>query len=95
MNNQQSLKPPQVGGDELSDELCNKVTIELNNETRFILGRPNFWCGQLSRNLRELGHDIPKKAEEEQAYVIYWMLGLYEQHGDNWRSELEACLKRA
>jgi hypothetical protein len=84
MNQTKTTQPPQVGGHELTGLLCQKVTIELNNETRFILGRPNFWCGQLSRNLRELGHDIPKKAEEEQAYVIYWMLGLYEQYRDTW-----------
>ena len=70
-----------------------KITIQLNDETKFILGRPNFWCGQLSRNLRKLGHDIPKKAEEEQAYVIYWMLGLYDQYGDKWRDEFKAHLK--
>lgn len=69
--------------------------MELNNETRFILGRPNFWCGSVSHRLRELGHDIPKKAEEEQAHVIHWMLGLYEKYGDKWREEFEAYIKRA
>lgn len=68
--------------------------MELNNETKFILGRPNFWCGQISHILREKGHNIPRKSEEEQAHVIHWMLGLYEQHGDNWRTEFESYLKR-
>lgn len=89
MTNEQKTNGIAPGG------LWPNVTIELNNETIFILGRPNFWCGQLSRNLRELGHDIPKKAEEEQAYVIYWMLGLYEQYRDTWRAEFESYFKRA
>ena len=65
----------------------------LNEETRFILGRPNFWCGAKAHVLRKLGHDIPKKAEEEQAYVINWMLEMYEKHGDTWRAHCEKHLR--
>jgi hypothetical protein len=77
-----------------NNTLPEKITIKLNDDTRFILGRPLFWCGSLSRDLRELGHDIPRKAEEEQAYVIYWMLGLYNQHGEIWRSFFNAYFKK-
>ena len=68
---------------------------ELNEQTRFILGRPNFWCGSVARILRLTGKQIPNKAEEEQAAVIHWMLCLYELHGDNWRAEGEKLLKEA
>lgn len=68
---------------------------ELNEQTRKILGRPNFWCGSIAPLLRKLGHIIPNKAEEEQAAVIHWMLCLYEQHGDNWEVEGEKILKGA
>ena len=75
-----SLSPRAEGG---------RGMIELNEDTRFILGRPNFWCGSIARRLRELGHKIEEKAEEEQAYVIYLMLGLYEKHNgnDGWKQE--------
>jgi len=43
--------------------------------------------------MRELGHEIPNKAEEEQANVINLMLEHYEKHGTNWRAEFEAYLR--
>jgi len=67
--------------------------MELNEETKFILGRPNFVCGSIAILMRELGHDIPRKSEEEQAYVIHWMLDLYEQHGADWRNKADMHLK--
>ena len=69
--------------------------MELNEETRFILGRPNFWCGQIAHILRQKGHSIIFKAEEEQAYVIHFMIDLYEQHGAGWRAHFEAYFKGA
>jgi len=68
--------------------------IELNNETRWILGRPNFACAGIASRLRELGHKIERKAEDEQASTIHWMLTMYEQHGENWRAEAEEYLKQ-
>lgn len=67
---------------------------ELNDETRWILGRPNFACARIAARLRELGHQIESKAEDEQAATIHWMLGVYEQHGDKWRAEAEEYLKK-
>ena len=58
---------------------------ELNDDTKAILGRPNFMCAKLADCLRKLGHEIPTRAEEEQAHVIYWLLGKYEEHGADWR----------
>ncbi|WP_319764481.1 hypothetical protein [Maridesulfovibrio sp.] len=58
---------------------------ELNEDTKKILGMPNFRCGGLAQLLRGKGHEIPYKAREEQSYVIYWMLELYEKHGPDWR----------
>jgi hypothetical protein len=66
---------------------------ELDDETRWILGRPNFWCGGLARTLRKMGHQINERAEDEQAAVIYWMLTLYMQYGDKWREEGAALIK--
>jgi hypothetical protein len=59
-----------------------------------ILGRPNFACCHLAARLRELGHDIPKKAEAEQAHVLFYCLGLYAAHGDDWASVAVERLRR-
>jgi hypothetical protein len=63
------------------------LPIELNNETSFILGIPNFKCAYTAEKLRSRGHNIPRKAEAEQAAVICWMLNLYLKHGPNWREQ--------
>lgn len=65
----------------------------LNDDTRWILGRPNYYCGQIAAFLRTQGHSIEYKAEEEQAAVLYWMLTLYDKHGLNWRAEASRILK--
>jgi len=60
---------------------------ELNEHTKEILGRPNFACSGLAESLRAGGQIIPRKAEEEQAAVLYWMLSVYQQHGASWKEE--------
>lgn len=67
--------------------------VELNDETRWILGRPNFWCAPIARCLREMGHSIEERSEDEQAAVIYWLLCLYENHGDKWREVSKQLLR--
>ncbi len=67
--------------------------MELNSETTFILGRPNFWCHPIADRLRRLGHEIERKAEIQQAHVINLMLEYYEKYGtENWRKEFEHYL---
>ena len=69
------------------------ATLELDEQTRWILGRPNFTCASFANSLRKLGHKINDKAEDEQAAVIHWMLCLYHKHGEGWRTEGEEILK--
>jgi hypothetical protein len=66
---------------------------ELDDETRWILGRPNFMCAPIARQLRAKGHVIAEKAEDEQAVAIHWMLCLHEEHGASWRDHANAYLK--
>lgn len=68
---------------------------ELNTETRWILGRPNFACFQIAVMLRQKGVLIPTKAEEEQAHVIHWLLTHYEADPENWRQNAEEELRRS
>lgn len=69
------------------------ITLQFDSEVRQILGTPNFACGGIAKRLRELGIESKTKAEDEQATVIYWMLSLYTEHGDNWREEGDKILK--
>lgn len=64
-----------------------------NDTTKWILGMLCFQCGALAQGMRRLGHEIPQKAEAEQAYVIHWMLNLYLEHGENWRKVAAELLK--
>ena len=69
--------------------------IELDDEVRWILGRPNFACRDTAQALRLMGHDIKTKAEDEQAASIHWMMCLYEEHGDKWRKEGGKLIKES
>lgn len=67
---------------------------EIDDELRWILGRPNFACAGLAQCLRRMGHSVAHKAEHEQAAAIHWMLGLYLKHGSaGWRDAAERVLK--
>lgn len=73
------------------------VTIPDTPEVRDILGRPNFWCSPWANVLRMRGDSIPRKAEEEQAAVIRFMLNHYLANGADWAetagAELDAIRK--
>jgi|GEM_PF-3612547 len=72
---------------------ARKMTLfPYSKEVEFILGKPNFRCRQIARRLRERGHDIEKKAEIEQAKVLYWMLGLFFEHGEGWTQKADEYL---
>ncbi|VVO21727.1 hypothetical protein [Pseudomonas fluorescens] len=61
------------------------VVPELTNELREILGMMCFQCITYAQALRQMGHTIAKKAEDEQAVTIHWMLGHYLRDAANWR----------
>lgn len=50
-----------------------------------VLGRPNFWCGPIAHEMRAAGTDIKKKAEDEQAHVLHWLVKLVLDHGAEWQ----------
>lgn len=59
-----------------------------------ILGRPNFACGQIAEQLRRAGEPIPRKAEPEQAAVIWWLLRFANRYGEGWREPAADELRR-
>lgn len=63
------------------------------DDIKDILGIPNFRCGPMARMLREIGHEIPCKAEDEQAYVLHFLLGYWKEFGGNWRQEANEFVK--
>jgi len=67
--------------------------MELTPDVEWILGRPNFWCAPIAHRLVKLGlATIKPHAEEEQAYVLHWLLSLHEKHGATFRAEADKIL---
>ena len=74
-------------------ELMEEITIKFDEETKLILGQPNFAVAKYAHRRRELGEKIETKAEAEQAHVLFWWLSLYAKHGKNWWDEMIKELK--
>lgn len=76
-------------------EIPDNPDFTLDPELRFILGRVCFMCREIARTLCESQrYDVPKRAEDEQAVAIHWMLGHYFKHGPaKWREEAEKELR--
>ncbi|QLG93743.1 hypothetical protein HZF02_18075 [Pseudomonas yamanorum] len=71
------------------------VVPELTSELRWILGQMCFQHIHTAQALRLMGHKIAKKAEDEQAVTIYWMLGHYLKDPTNWRQNASNEIKAA
>jgi hypothetical protein len=63
-------------------------------ELASILGMMCFQCVHFAQALRAAGHEIKPRAEDEQAAALYWMLGHYFRHGDDWRKHALDDLER-
>jgi hypothetical protein len=60
--------------------------IELNEHTTAILGMICLRCGPIAQMMREAKFAaIKRRAEEEQAFVICWLLNIYFEHGEKWQ----------
>lgn len=71
------------------------VVPELTSELRWILGQMCFQHIHTAQALRLMGHQIARKAEDEQAVTIYWMLGHYLKDPANWRKNATDEMKAA
>lgn len=58
---------------------------EMNQAIRDVLGQMTYTTGPIGRSFRAEGKPIPPKIEEEQAFVLFWLLGHALKHGDDWR----------
>ncbi|CAB3857461.1 hypothetical protein LMG3410_02103 [Achromobacter aegrifaciens] len=75
---------PDAPASQVSAVEQREVLPPLDENLRLILGRPNFACGQLAQMLRLGGQEIERRAEHEQAAVIYFLLKIYLKHGNGW-----------
>ena len=66
----------------------------LDDDLRWILSRPNFWCIGPAAVLRADGKEIKTRAEDEQASVIHWLLNLYITHGSGFENVMKSEAKR-
>lgn len=67
----------------------------MTEELASILGLMCFQCISFAQALRAGGYSIKKRAEDEQAAVLHWMLGHYFRSGpDGWRAEASADMER-
>lgn len=73
--------------------LSEGIAFPLDEETRFILSRMMWDTAPIARRLRELGQDIERKAEYEQAAAFHFLINLYLRHGKQWREELNEALQ--
>ena len=62
----------------------------LTPELAKILGTMCFQCITFSQALRQAGHQITTRAEDEQAATLHWMLGHYFRHGEDAAAKLLA-----
>lgn len=58
---------------------------EMTPAIREVLGMMIFTTGPIANGFRMAGCEIQKKAEEEQAFVLFWLLKHAIAHGDDWR----------
>ncbi|MEQ6351870.1 hypothetical protein [Ralstonia pseudosolanacearum] len=66
---------------------------ELSDALRHVLGFPNFRCGPYAHLMRDAGADIQRKAEDEQAAVLHWLVKLVLDYGEKWVDAAAADLK--
>lgn len=67
---------------------------EMTPALREVLGKMVFELSPLAPALRAAGHDIKRKAEDEQAHVMHWLIGIALEHGDGWRQKAAEDIKR-
>ncbi|MGN5354358.1 hypothetical protein ACQ4P5_20360 [Ralstonia sp. L16] len=66
---------------------------ELSDALRHVLGFPNFKCSPFAYLMRDAGVEVKRKAEDEQATVLHWLVKLVLDHGDKWAAVAESELK--
>lgn len=73
----------------------SKITIDTEDpEIRAILGLMCFTTAPIAHTLRDGGQKIPPKVEAEQTAAFIWLIGVYQEHGSEWRARADELLRR-
>lgn len=67
----------------------------MTKDLEFALGRPNFQMAKYAHLFRDAGHDIARKAEAEQAFVIHELVKCVLMHGEKWDDAFQAKVNAA
>ena len=67
--------------------------LQMTDDLRFILGMMCTQASPIAHQLVKQGHTIKTRAEDEQAYVIHWMLKAYLLDKTGWLAKCEQHLK--
>lgn len=68
---------------------------ELTEDLKEVLGMMLWDTGPLAGLLRAAdGKPIPRRAEDEQAFVLHWLVGLVLEHGPEWKPRAAAEIAR-
>jgi len=60
---------------------------ELTDDLRAVLSTMLWSTGQIAHCLRAGGAEIRTRAEDEQAYVLHWLICLALENGEGWREK--------
>ena len=63
---------------------------DMTAELRHVLGLMNFQTCPIAHRLQAAGRDIPRKTEDEQAFVLHWLIKLALDHPDDWQERAHA-----
>lgn len=81
---------PTITGDQ-SDEY--PFPKSLTPPLRRVLSMIMWETGPIAHALRATGADIARKAEDEQAVVLHWLVGFVLEHGDDWHKYAAVALR--
>lgn len=91
------LTPEAIAGElsELREKAKRALPAELTPDLREILGMMIYSTAPIAHAFQKAGAKIEQKAEEEQAFILFWLLGLYLKHGSEWRKHAAQEIPRA
>lgn len=67
---------------------------ELTPPLRRVLGMMLWETGPIAHAMRATGRDIARKAEDEQAIVLHWLIGFVLEHGADWEKHAAIALRQ-
>lgn len=66
---------------------------QLTPSLRRVLGMMLWETGPIAHAMRATGRDIARKAEDEQAIVLHWLMGFVLEHGADWHKHAAIALR--